>query len=110
MNHGFYTLQTRQDICERIWDLLEAKEHGLKARGRKCSMIGKLADGSQICVYMVEVCKVPDGEEGQDDLERDSDILFVHFSRLNGSPECFDKTVKDILDDLKWARDHEMEE
>ena len=110
MKNGFYTMQTRQDICEQVWDLLEAKDHAPKARGRKCSMIGKGADGSQSCVYLVEVCKVPDGEEGQDDLAEDSDVFFVHFSRLNGSPECFDKIVEEIFDDLKWARDFEMEE
>ena len=110
MKNGFYTLQTREDICEQVWDLLDAKKHVPKARCRKCSMIGKATDGSQSCVYLVEVCKVPDGEEGQDDLEEDSDVFFVHFSRLNGSPKCFDNTVNDILDDLKWARDFEMEE
>ena len=42
MKNGFYSMQTREDICDKIWDLIEAKEHSPKARGRKCSMIGKV--------------------------------------------------------------------
>ena len=60
---------------------------------------------------MVEICKVPDeSDEDKDDLTKDSDVLFVHFSKLHGSPVCFDKTVQKLLEDLKWARDYEMEE
>ena len=42
MKNGFYSMQTREDICDKIWDLIEAKEHSPKARARKCSMIGKV--------------------------------------------------------------------
>ena len=42
MKNGFYSMQTRKDICDKIWDLIEAEGHSPKARGVKCSMIGKV--------------------------------------------------------------------